>query len=141
MDQQLRRITYVEDEPDIGAIVQLALEEIGGYSLSLCRSGPEAVQKVALFNPELVLLDVMMPGMDGVQTFHLLKALPGMRRTPIVFVTAKAQTHEVAHYRSLGAADVIAKPFNPITLPDHVRSIWERARAGEPAQDGGEATP
>lgn len=131
MTDKLKRITYVEDEPDIGAIVQLALEELGGFTLNLCRSGPEAVEKAAIFQPDLLLLDVMMPGMDGVQTFHLLRALPGLHETPVVFITAKAQTHEVAHYRSLGAADVIAKPFNPITLPDHLRTIWERARAGD----------
>ncbi len=127
--KELKRITYVEDEPDIRAIAQIALETIGGFTLNLCESGQEALASVPAFQPDMILLDIMMPGMDGVQTYHCLRAMPEVNDVPIVFLTAKAQTHEVEGYKALGAAAVIPKPFDPITLSDQVRSIWERAES------------
>jgi two-component system OmpR family response regulator len=126
--RELQRITYVEDEPHIREIVQLALEELGGFTLHVCESGPEALDTAPIFHPDLVLLDVMMPGMNGIQTFRSLKELPQLSDTPIIFVTAKAQKHEIQQYKSLGAADVIAKPFNPITLPTDIQAIWARTQ-------------
>jgi len=126
--KELQRITYVEDEPHIREIVQLALEELGGFTLHVCESGPEALDTAPMFHPDLVLLDVMMPGMNGIQTFRSLRELPQLSNTPIVFVTAKAQKHEIQQYKSLGAVDVIAKPFNPITLPADLQAIWARAQ-------------
>jgi CheY-like chemotaxis protein len=76
-----------------------------------------------------VLLDVMMPGMNGIQTFRSLKEMPQLLDTPIVFVTAKAQKHEIQQYKTLGAVDVIPKPFNPITLPADIQAIWKRTQA------------
>jgi CheY-like chemotaxis protein len=126
--QELQRITYIEDEPHIREIVQLALEELGGYTLQVCESGMEALENAPAFQPHIILLDVMMPEMNGVQTFRSLKQIPQMANTPIVFVTAKAQSHEIEQYKSLGAMDVIPKPFDPITLPAEVRTIWERSK-------------
>ena len=127
--RELQRITYVEDEPHIREIVQLALEELGGFTLHVCESSQEALDTAPMFHPDLVLLDVMMPGMNGIQTFRSLKELPQLADTPIIFVTAKAQKHEIQQYKSLGAADVIAKPFNPITLPADIQAIWTRTQA------------
>ncbi len=125
--KELHRISYIEDEPHIREIVQLALEELGGYELQVCESGMEALGVVPIFKPDIILLDVMMPEMNGVQTFRSLKQIPEMAETPIVFVTAKAQKHEIQQYKSLGAVDVIPKPFDPVALPIEVRTIWERA--------------
>lgn len=130
--KELQRITYVEDEPHIREIVQLALEELGGFTLHVCQSGPEALDTAPIFHPDLVLLDVMMPGMNGIQTFRSLKELPAMADIPIIFVTAKAQRHEIQQYKALGAADVIAKPFNPITLPADIQAIWARTQTERP---------
>jgi CheY-like chemotaxis protein len=127
--KELQRITYVEDEPHIREIVQLALEELGGFTLHVCESGPEALDTAPIFHPDLVLLDVMMPGMNGIQTFRSLKEMPQLMDTPIVFVTAKAQKHEIQQYKTLGAVDVIPKPFNPITLPADIQAIWKRTQA------------
>jgi len=80
------------------------------------------------FAPDLILLDVIMPGMDGLATLEALRRLPPSLETPVVFMTAKVQAQEVARYRQLGAADVIAKPFDPMTLSDSVRAIWRRIR-------------
>ena len=76
------------------------------------------------FSPDLILLDVMMPGMDGPSTLRSLRALPAVSGIPVVFLTAKVQPSEVAHLRSLGALDVIAKPFDPMKLSDQLRAIW-----------------
>jgi two-component system, OmpR family, response regulator len=128
MSKQLRRLTYVEDEPDIRAITEFALKEIGGFELDVCASGPEAIERTPDFEPDLIILDVMMPGMDGIETFNRLRAIPKLAHTPIIFMTAKAMKHETDRYRSLGVADVIPKPFDPIALAEQIREIWQRAR-------------
>ena len=120
----LNRILYVEDEPDIAAIVKVSLESIGGYQVDACSSGPEALEKAVSCPVDLILLDVMMPGMDGPATLAALREIPTTLETPVVFMTAKTQVEEVARYRSLGVADVIAKPFDPMTLPERVAAIW-----------------
>tara|TARA_R110002049_G_scaffold10820_12_gene52529 strand:+ start:39 stop:428 length:390 start_codon:yes stop_codon:yes gene_type:complete len=125
--ETLERVLYVEDEPDIRSIAKLALETIGGFTVLTCASGEEALREVESFSPDIILLDVMMPGMDGPSVLRALRALPGLTAVPVAFMTAKVQPAEVEHFRSLGALDVIAKPFDPMTLPEHVRSIWERA--------------
>lgn len=125
MSQALERILYVEDEPDIQAVARLALEQLGGFVVEVCGSGQEAVQKLPQFNPDLVLLDVMMPGMDGPSTLRALRRLPEGVDKPVVFMTAKVQPQEVVQYKQLGAIDVIPKPFDPMTLADRVRAIWD----------------
>jgi two-component system, OmpR family, response regulator len=121
---ELRRILFVEDDPDIRMVATMALEAVGGLSVLACDSGAQAVEKAPAFSPDLVLLDVMMPGLDGPATLAALRQLPDLGKTPVVFMTARVQAHEVASYREMGAADVIAKPFDPMTLSDSVRSIW-----------------
>lgn len=121
----LQRILYVEDEADIQAVAKLALELVGGFTVKICSSGEEAVKEAAAFAPDMVLLDVMMPGMDGPSTLAALRKLPSLASVPFAFMTAKVQPQEVAHYKSLGARDVIAKPFDPMTLSDKVRAIWQ----------------
>jgi len=122
-----QRILYVEDEPDIQTITRIALETVGGFTLEVCNSGMEAVNKATAFEPDLILLDVMMPGMDGPSTLAELRTLQATRDTPVIFMTAKAQRHEIRQYKAMGALDVISKPFDPMRLADNVRSIWERA--------------
>ena len=121
---ELRRILFVEDDPDIRTVATMALEAVGGFSVLACDSGTQAVEKASAFSPDLVLLDVMMPGLDGPATLEALRRLPEIRETPVVFMTARVQTHEVNRYKEMGAADVIAKPFDPMALADTVRSIW-----------------
>ena len=122
----LRKILYVEDEPDIQEIARLALELAGGFEVEVCGSGEEALRVAPVFEPDLVLLDVMMPHMDGPTTFQELRKDSRMASTPIIFMTAKVQAHEIAQYMELGALDVISKPIDPMALPDTVRSIWSR---------------
>lgn len=124
--KNLKRLLYAEDEPDIRAVAQIALQHIGGFELLTCDSGEQAVREALAFAPDMVLLDVMMPGMDGPGTLRALRAMPGMEGVPVAFMTAKVQPNEVAQFVAMGAVDVIAKPFDPMTLADQVRALWER---------------
>jgi CheY-like chemotaxis protein len=121
----LTRILYVEDEPDIQAVARVALQVVGGFTVKICSSGEEALREIAGFNPDLILLDVMMPGMDGPGTLSALRKLPELDRIPVTFMTAKVQPSEVEHYKSLGALEVIAKPFDPMKLASQVQRIWD----------------
>lgn len=121
----LNRILLAEDEPDIRLIAQLALESIGGFQVRLCGSGSEAIEAAPGFQPDLVVLDVMMPGMDGPATLQALRTQPRLATTPVVFMTAKAQPHEIRQLKALGAFDVIVKPFEPMQLSARIASIWQ----------------
>lgn len=126
--QQLTRILYAEDEPDIRAIAKIALEDVGNLKVEYCENGKEVIKKLNSFKPDLILLDVMMPEMDGPMTLQEVRKLPGQASVPIVFMTAKIQPTEIAHYKSLGAIDVIVKPFDPMQLANTLRDIWTKYR-------------
>lgn len=126
MTQELTRILYVEDDPDIQAIAMMVLETIHGFVMESCSSGAEALAKAVIFAPDLILLDVMMPGMDGPETLKGLRTFPELAATPVVFMTAKVQPQEVEGYLNLGAVGVIAKPFDPMTLAQELRAIWTK---------------
>ena len=123
---QAIKILYVEDEPDIQTIAQMALEVVGGFDVRICSSGEEALQVITEFAPAIVLLDVMMPGMDGMETYQALRQKPDCVNLPVVFMTAKVQSHEIQQYRDLGAIDVICKPFDPMTLATEVQAILDK---------------
>jgi two-component system OmpR family response regulator len=123
----LQRILHVEDDPSIQAVAKLALEAVGGFQVLSCTSGQEALEHVQGFAPDFILLDVMMPGMDGPQTLAQIAQLIDITQVPVAFMTAKVQPAEIAYYRSLGACDVIIKPFDPMQLAAQVRKIWSRA--------------
>jgi two-component system OmpR family response regulator len=126
MAKALSRILYVEDEPDIRAVAQIALENLGGFTLHMCASGPEAIEQAPDFSPDLLLLDVMMPGMDGVTTLNELRKLAGLEQTPAMFMTAKVQPQEIEQLLREGAIDVIPKPFDPMTLSENIKSLWTK---------------
>lgn len=121
---ELKKILYVEDEQDIQMIARVALENVGGFELLVCSSGSEAIEKATSFNPDLFLLDVMMPGMDGPSTLQELRKIPELTNTPVMFMTAKVQPQEVEFLKSLNAIDVIAKPFDPMMLANNIREAW-----------------
>lgn len=123
---ELKKILYVEDEPDIQMIARVALENVGGFELLVCSSGTEAIEKAAAFAPDLLLLDVMMPGMDGPTTLAELRKMPQLANTPVMFMTAKVQPQEVEFLKSLNVADVIAKPFDPMGLANNIRDSWAK---------------
>ena len=121
------KLLYVEDEADIREIAEFALED-EGFDIVFCASGEEAVEKAGDFQPEVILLDVMMPGMDGPTTLKNLRTIPGLETTPIIFLTAKVQPNEIKDFIALGAIDVIPKPFDPMTLADKIRETLNRTR-------------
>ena len=124
MPTPLSRILYVEDEPDIRVVAQMALEAVGGFTVIACAGGREALGAAPDARVDLLLLDVMMPGMDGPSTLKALRGLPATANTPVIFMTAKVQATEVAAYKALGALDVIPKPFDPMELSAQIRRIW-----------------
>jgi two-component system, OmpR family, response regulator len=127
MEQHLARILNVEDDPFIQAVVRMAIEDVGGMIYEPASSGREGLEKARSFAPDLILLDVMMPGMTGVETLRALRADPQTASIPVIFMTAKVQPHEVSSYLQLGADGVIPKPFDPTTLADEARAIWNHA--------------
>ena len=121
----LKKIMLVEDEPDIQTIVKMALEA-KGFILEVCSSGSEALQKVSRFSPDLILLDMMMPEMDGITTLKELRKIPRSSNIPVIFLTAKVQKKEIEQYKKLGAIDVITKPFDPMALGSVLQEIWNK---------------
>lgn len=118
------KILHVDDEADIRAITKLALESIGGFNVTSCASGTEAIAAVADVAPELIVMDVMMPEMDGPTTFRALQNIPDANQIPVIFMTAKTQKDEIESLMALGAIGVIAKPFDPVQLSKEVERIW-----------------
>ncbi|RKZ52506.1 MAG: hypothetical protein DRR16_25995 [Candidatus Parabeggiatoa sp. nov. 3] len=127
MSPPLNNILYVEDEEFLRAIVEIALVDIGGYTLKLCSSGMEAIEVVShsQFEPDLILLDVMMPGMDGPTTLQILRETDSKLKTvPVIFMTAKV--YDQKEYQKMGVLDVITKPFDPMTLANNLQKLWEK---------------
>jgi len=122
--ETLTKIMSIEDDLDIQAVTRLALEDIGGFTVEICSGGAEALERVLEFKPDVILLDAMMPGMDGPETLLALRKLPECKDTPVVFMTAKVMPGEIEKFKELSALDVIAKPFDPLTLSDSIREIW-----------------
>ncbi|MBP53001.1 MULTISPECIES: response regulator [Marinobacter] len=123
----LQKVAYVEDDPDIREIAALALEDVGGITLKTCESGEVALREIPAFEPQLILLDVMMPGMDGTETLTALRKQGAITEaTLVVFMTAKVHPEELERYKKMGVAEVISKPFDPMTLADDIRAIWEQ---------------
>ncbi len=125
-DINIERVLYVEDEPDIQAVARVALEAVGGFEVQIYNSGSDAMDhldEIKAFNPDVILLDVMMPGMDGPSTLEALRKESDFVDTPVVFMTAKVQPHEVADFKAMGALDVIPKPFDPMSLSQSIKTI------------------
>lgn len=120
---KISSILLVDDEPDIRTIAEMSLSHVGGWRTILASSGQEALVLAAAQRPDVILLDVMMPEMDGVATFRALAARPETRDIPVIFMTAKVQSHERERYVGFGAAGVIAKPFDPMRLPLEIEGI------------------
>ena len=126
---KLKKILYVEDDTSIQLIAKLALQDVGGLEVMICSSGQEAIGAAADFAPDLLLLDVMMPGLDGPSTLEQLRQLYATANTPAIFMTAKVQPQEVAELQQLpGTIAVIAKPFDPMTLATQLHQAWYENR-------------
>lgn len=123
----LKRILHVDDDEDIRTIVQLALEVVGEFEILQCADGPSAIAAAPGFDPQLLLLDVMMPGMSGQQVREAIAAIPELSDVPAIFVTAKAEDEFSAQLVEAGAMAVITKPFDPMELAEQISDAWNRA--------------
>ncbi|HWI39651.1 MAG TPA: response regulator [Burkholderiales bacterium] len=125
-DRPLNKICYVEDDEDIQRIVRMSLERVGKMTVEIVTDPLQAIGVMTAFKPDLVMLDWMMPGMDGPTLFRKMKEDPQMSALPVVFITAKAQSRDMAELMALGAVGTISKPFSPKDLPDQLRAIWKK---------------
>ncbi|MDH3756696.1 MAG: response regulator [Gammaproteobacteria bacterium] len=128
-NDSLHKILYVEDDADIRKIVSMSLEMVGDYTVAACGSCSDALEVVDDFGPDLLLLDVMMPEVDGPATLRALRSRESAAGAPAVFITAKVQAGDMAHYKRLGVFDVIVKPFDPMSLSDRIGQIWQQFRS------------
>ncbi|MCK6503044.1 response regulator [Myxococcota bacterium] len=122
------RVLHVDDDPAIREVVRLMLEGIGGMEVDSVEGGPAALARASQQRPDVVLLDVMMPGMDGPQTLRELRTLEGCADLPVIFLTAKVMRREMGQLQQLGAARIIQKPFRARELVEAVRAAVEELR-------------
>lgn len=127
MAKPIKSVLIVDDDDNIRLIAQMSLEGLTPWTITEARSGKEALDSLQNECPDLILLDVMMPDMTGMDLLGQAKTLMGDSLPTVIFMTAKVQVNEVEKYRSLGAAGVIMKPFDPMTLPDQIQAAIAHA--------------
>ena len=123
-ERPLLKVCYVEDDEDIQRIARLALERVGKMEVVVVGDPSAAIEAILAFQPDIVLLDWMMPVIDGPTLLRKMRATDGLREIPVVFITAKASQRELDELRAMGAAGVLSKPFSPKDLPEQLRAIW-----------------
>jgi CheY-like chemotaxis protein len=126
VETELSSILYVEDDLHIRTTAKLVLEVIGQYAVRECRSGHEALVAAQDFQPDLILLDMMMPELDGLATLALLRGMPHLANTPAMFITDQATPDDIARYMAAGAIGVIPKPLVPLRLAGQVHAMWRQ---------------
>jgi two-component system, OmpR family, response regulator len=129
MSHELLRILLIDDEDDIREVATLAFESEGGFEVLTAGGGLAGVEQARVHHPDVVLLDVMMPELDGPSTFALLRESVETAHIPVIFLTAKVQAADKRNLLALGAKGIISKPFDPMTLPEAVRAIVDGGAA------------
>lgn len=125
----IEKVLLVDDDPRIRKIAQISLQGVGGWNVSVVSSGFEAIEAAKADRPDVILLDVMMPEMDGPTTLAKLREIEEVADIPVIFFTAKVQKQEVDSYLALGAAGIISKPFDPMKLPAEISEIIAKHQA------------
>lgn len=123
---ELKKILYAEDERDVQTIVEISIWSTSSYEIKICDNGKLLLDCVEDYNPDLILLDAMMPEMDGITTLRNLRLNEKTKNIPVIFITAKAQTHEVKSFNESGVIGVITKPFDPMSLSSSIKEIWDK---------------
>ena len=126
---ELNNIVCIDDEPDIRGLVKMILETVGNFTVKDYCNGPTALEALKNQTPDMLLIDGMMPEMSGMDVLKEINKMEHLKNTPVAFMTARIQPKEKEEYISLGASGIIEKPFEPMELPDLVRSIWEKAQS------------
>jgi CheY-like chemotaxis protein len=121
------RILIIDDEDDIREVAAMSLETVAGWEVMVANSGAQGLTRAAMYRPDAILLDVMMPGMDGPTTFRELQKNPVTAKIPVLFLTAKVQATDRARFAGLGIQAVLVKPFDPLTLSTQIANAlgWE----------------
>ena len=123
----LQRILLADDEPDILEVARIALEVVGGYEVSACTSGAELLERLPGFDPDLVVIDVLMPDMAGLEVLDNVRSTPGYEAVPVIFLTGMVQENDLEELRRSSVTEIIRKPFDPMTLADQIDGVWEAA--------------
>lgn len=129
MSKELKSILYVEDDLHVRTTAKLVMEVIGKFDVRECGSGREALLAARDFQPDLILLDVLMPELDGVNTLAMLRRMPHLAEVPALFVTGLTSDADIARYMEAGAIGVIPKPVMPMRLSGQLQSLWSRHEA------------
>jgi CheY-like chemotaxis protein len=129
MSKELKSILYVEDDLHVRTTAKLVMEVIGKFDVRECSSGREALAAARDFQPDLILLDVLMPELDGVNTLAMLRRMPHLADVPALFVTGLTSEADIARYVEAGAIGVIPKPVMPMRLTGQLHSLWEQRDA------------
>lgn len=124
---ELKKILYAEDEPDIRTIVEISISSTSDCEILFVENGKELLEKVEDINPDLIMLDVMMPEMDGPTALLELRKNPKTKDIPVIFMTAKAQIHELKSLEKMGILGILTKPFDPIELFPSIQKIWNES--------------
>ena len=131
----LGRILYIDDDEHLAEIAKLALEEVGGYTVMTCSNGFDGIRAASEWRPDLILLDVMMPKIDGPSTLGRLKQIAGVAEIPVILLNWRRWRSDPDEYRLLGAAGAIIKPFHPLSLAARVNELWQGLPTVEPVAD------
>lgn len=125
-NKPLTKLIIIDDDPDILLIAKYSLEEVKGISIKYCDSGQQGIQEALVFQPDLILVDVMMPNMDGIAFVQALRLIPSLAKISVAFLTAKIQKEDLEKYNAIGIKELITKPFDPITFPETIQNLWEK---------------
>jgi CheY-like chemotaxis protein len=122
---EINKVLLVDDDPNIRKLAKMSLERVGRWAVEVASSGREALEVISIVQPDVVLLDVMMPGLDGRTTLSQLKNTPHTAHVPVILMTAKVQSDELEQYLRIGAVGVIIKPFDPMSLPGEISALLD----------------
>ena len=123
---RIQKVLMIDDDPVIRKIIEISLTKIGNWTVMFAESGRKGIDAIDEFQPDVVLLDNVMPGLDGPATLTLLRAKESSAQIPIIMMTGKVLKQEIQHYYQLGASGVITKPFDPLTLPSDIQTIVDK---------------
>lgn len=126
MKKELKKVLLIDDDEDLHVLMEICLRDLPHLKLHSAYSGEEGIQTAMEFEPDIILLDVLMPQMDGIGTLEAIKLIPTISHIPVIFLTARAQKDEIESYLKKGVFDVIVKPFDPNTLSSDLLAIWKK---------------
>ena len=129
--QEIKKILHVEDDPSLQRLVRIALEQIGGYAVQTAADGEQGLALAAETTPDLVLLDLNLPGINGVETLRGMRAIAALREVPVVFLTAHTDSELLSELSALRVSEVVIKPFRPRSLVETIDRVMGDKKNGK----------